>query len=104
MFANIRNEEIIDFNCNYLDEDIIKIEASEDMYNVWQEDRTKVIYKDGEIILNPDYGKEQRRQEILNSLKELDLKSIRAIRANDTEYIERYEQEAKELREELKTL
>lgn len=70
MFANIRNEEIIDFNCNYLDEDIIKIETSEDMYNAWQEDRAKVIYQDGEIILNPDYEKEQeeKERERLNAL------------------------------------
>lgn len=47
---------------------------------------------------------EKRKQEILNELDKLDLKSIRAIRAEDQEYIEKYEQEAKALREELRKL
>ena len=48
--------------------------------------------------------KELRKQEILTALNELDLKSIRALRANETEYIQRYEEEATALREELKNL
>ena len=111
MFANIRNEKIVDFNCNYLDEDIIKVETSENIYNAWQEDRAKVIYQDGKIILNPNYEerkrqeeKEAKRQEILKQLDLLDLKSIRAIRANDQEYIAKYEAEAEELRKELMEL
>lgn len=111
MFANIRNGEIIDFNCNYLDEDIIKVETSENIYNAWQEDRAKVIYQDSEIILNPDYEerkrqeeKEVKRQEILDELDKLDLKSIRAIRANDEEYIAQYEAQAQELRKQLQEL
>lgn len=46
----------------------------------------------------------KRKQEILNLLDKLDLKSIRAIRANDTEYINKYEEEAEALREELRNL
>lgn len=45
-----------------------------------------------------------KRQEILRKLDELDLKSIRAIRANDQEYIAKYEVEAEELRKELAEL
>lgn len=71
----------------------------------------KYIIVDGELVLNPDWEDEQkqkeiekRKQEILNELDKLDLKSIRAIRSNDTEYIKKYEQEAKVLREELRKL
>ena len=49
-------------------------------------------------------AKEQKKQEILQKLDSLDLKSIRAIRANDTEYIAQYEAEAQELREQLREL
>ena len=48
--------------------------------------------------------KEKRIAEIKKELDTLDLKSIRAIRANDTEYINKYEQEAQALREELNNL
>lgn len=63
IFANVRNEEIIDFNCQYLNEDIIRIETSEEMYNAWLEDNDKVIYQEGEIVLNPDWEEEQKRKE-----------------------------------------
>ena len=60
------------------------------------------------VVLNPNWEQEeyktQRKQEILLALNELDLKSIRAIRANDTEYIQIYEAQAQELREELRGL
>ena len=42
--------------------------------------------------------REKRRQEILDELDALDLKSIRAVRANDEEYIAQYEAQAEELR------
>ena len=48
--------------------------------------------------------KERRIEEIKTELDALDLKSIRAIRSNDTEYIAKYEAEAEELREELRRL
>ena len=48
--------------------------------------------------------KEKRRQEILDELDKLDLKSIRAIRANDQEYLVKYEAQAEELRKQLKEL
>lgn len=48
--------------------------------------------------------KEAKRQEILKQLDSLDLKSIRAIRAGDQEYIAKYEVEAKELRKQLQEL
>lgn len=62
-FANIRNKEIIDFNSLYLDEDITRIETSEEIYQAYIEDKDKVVYKDGEVILNPDWEEEQRQKE-----------------------------------------
>lgn len=48
--------------------------------------------------------KEAKRREILKQLDSLDLKSIRAIRANDEKYIAQYEAQAEELRKQLKEL
>lgn len=48
--------------------------------------------------------KKKRIDEIKAELDELDLKSIRAIRSSDTEYIEKYETEAETLRKELAEL
>lgn len=62
-FANIRNNEIIDFNSQYLDEDITRVTTTDDMYYAYQEDKNKVIYKDGEIILNPNYEAEKAQKE-----------------------------------------
>lgn len=50
----------------------------------------------------------QERERLIEDYKQqlnaLDLKSIRAIRSNDTEYIEKYEAEAIELRAKIKEL
>ncbi len=58
-----------------------------------------------EIKAIPEPTDEELRQiemdEIKNELNMLDLKSIRAIRSGDTEYIQKYEQEAVELRAKL---
>ena len=62
-FANIRNNEIIDMNSKYLDTDIIRVEVSDEIYQAYVEDRNKVVYQDGEIILNPNYEAEQELKE-----------------------------------------
>ena len=62
-FANIRNEQIIDFNSQYLDADITRVEVSDEIYQAYLEDRNKVIYQDGEIISNPNYEEEQEAKE-----------------------------------------
>lgn len=79
-----------------------QIEISEEVYNNYQPNR--YLYQDGELITNPQYDKDIRIAEIKQALEELDLKSIRALRASDTEYLERYESEAQALRNELRTL
>lgn len=90
--------------CECLNEGIINLEISESVFN----EIDKYKYEDGELVVNPNYEKEkhkrERTEEILKRLQELDSKSIRAIRANDTEYIQRYEEEAISLREELHSL
>ncbi len=69
-FANVRNNKIIDFNCNYLDDDIKRIETTKELYEAYLEDRNKVIFLDNKIILNPDYEKElaKKREEKFNKL------------------------------------
>jgi hypothetical protein len=62
-FANIRNNEIIDMNSKYLDKDIIRVEVSDEIYQAYLEDRKKVVYQDGELVLNPNYEAEQELKE-----------------------------------------
>lgn len=45
--------------CKRLDENVINFEVSEEIYN----DFEKYMYKDGEIVLNPNYEKEQELKE-----------------------------------------
>lgn len=108
VYANIRNNEIIDFNSKYLDEDIIRVETTDAMYELYQQDSRAVIYQDGEIVENIKFESillEEERlnliEEIKQQLRQLDLKSIRAIRANETDYLETYEAQALELRTQL---
>jgi hypothetical protein len=62
-FANIRNEQLIDMNSKYLDKDIIRVEVSDEIYQAYLEDRKKVVYQDGELVLNPNYEAEQELKE-----------------------------------------
>lgn len=105
-YAHIENDILVGRGQVIVDNTLC-IEVTKDIYD----NIDKYIYKDGEIILDPDYEKKQeekRKQEEANLIKEqldaLDLKSIRAIRSNDTEYIQKYEAEAKVLRDKLKEL
>ena len=64
------------------------------------------IMKNGEPQNNPNYdaekiAKEQKILSLKEELFELDLKSIRAIRANDIEYIQKYETTASNLRAQI---
>jgi hypothetical protein len=104
-YAFIKNNKIDGCGeCRCLSEHITNIVITEEVFNNIEQ----YMYEDGEIIINPDYAKEkaktERIEEILARLKEIDNKSIRAIRANDTEYVEAYELEAESLREELRGL
>lgn len=104
-YAYIKDEKIIGSGvCEVSGNGITCIEITEEI----RADIKKYMYSNGEIIINPNYEQEEykkrRKEEILIRLNEIDLKSIRALRANDTEYIEIYENEAANLREELRGL
>lgn len=88
-------EEILDVDAHGID----RIEETEDEYII---DGDQYVLKTQEVI--DKQAKEARIQEIYARLTEIDNKSIRAIRANDTDYIDMYEQEAIALREELRSL
>lgn len=62
-FANIRNGQLIDMNSKYLDTDIVRVEVTDEIYQAYLEDRNKVVYQDGEIVLNPNYEQEQEQKE-----------------------------------------
>lgn len=90
--------------CRRLTDGIINYKITKDIF-----DNISHYSWDGKsVVLNPNWEEEeykkQRKQEILIALDELDLKSIRALRANDTEYIQEYEAQAQVLREELRGL
>lgn len=53
--------------------------------------------KDEELI-------QKRILEIKNELNEIDLKSIRSLRAGETEYLQKYENQVQQLRQELQQL
>lgn len=61
-----------------------------------------------EIKLIPEPSEEEVKQREIESIKsqlnEIDLKSIRALRAGDTEYLEQYEAQAVALRKQLTEL
>lgn len=78
--ANVRNNQIIDFNSKYLDEDILRVETSEEIYAVWCSDKKRVIYKEGEIIINPDYEAEKQAELIEQFNKEFFNTSLGYIR------------------------
>ena len=40
MYANIRNNEIIDFNSKYLNGDITRVETTQAMYELYKEDKS----------------------------------------------------------------
>lgn len=84
MHANIRNNEIIDFNSEYLNEDIIQIETTEDIYTAWLEDKNKVICQSGVIILNPDFESEQQAKKLEEFNKEFFNTSLGYIRRKVT--------------------
>lgn len=69
-YLMIEDSEIIGASQCKSGEPIIDVEVSEELYNSWKEDNDRYIYKDGEIIENPDYEetKRQKEQEHINNL------------------------------------
>ena len=73
---------------------------SADYGNIYFYINNQLVKKDRKTI----EAKNKRISEIKAQLDELDLKSIRAIRSDDIEYIKKYETEAEKLRKELAEL
>lgn len=65
--ANVWHDDIVSFDEEYTNEDMLYIDTSDEVYNAFREDELKVIYQNGQVILNPDYAEqaEARRQERL---------------------------------------
>lgn len=81
--------------------------SNEENDKISSDDKHLYYYINGEIVKKDKAEieqKEKRIAEIKEELNTLDLKSIRAIRANDTTYLKQYEQEAVKLRSELAEL
>lgn len=113
MYAFIENNKINGTGqCKCLDENTKNKDITEEEYNLIQEKGNNYfIYKDGELIVNPEYEeevakqeKEKRKGEILAELDQLDLKSIRALRAGEEDRLAELEAQAVELRNELNAL
>ena len=73
-----------------LNEDILNIEISEELYNDFIKNPNKYIYQNNEIVSNPNYANEQYQQEILQQIEQikaqldnLDSKRIRAVCENE---------------------
>lgn len=49
---------------------VIKIEVSDELYQAYCEDSRKVIYQDGQVVLNPDYEeiRQAEYQDMINHL------------------------------------
>lgn len=93
--------------CPCLGENIVCVEITQEVYD----NIDKYIYQSGELIYDEDWEEKQKQKEreieiskIKSQLDSLDFKSIRAIRAKDTEYIDKYEAEAVVLRNKIKEL
>ena len=71
-FANIRNNEIIDFNSMYLDEDITRVETTQEIYELYKKDPRMVIYANNMIIENPEYISIELQQAKENKIAEND--------------------------------
>ncbi len=69
-----------------VDDGVLNIEVSDEIYNNYLAERYRYIYSNGSIVENPQYNKEKqnaaiekRIEEIHNELNALDEKRIRAV-------------------------
>ena len=104
-YAYIKDNKLVGSGiCSVTGGGLTCIEITDEVFNNIEQ----YMYVNGEIVINPNYEEEkakaERIEEILAELQTIDNKSIRAIRANDTEYIQMYEEQAESLREELRGL
>ena len=84
-----------------------EIMLSEVSFKVGESQAIKISQEEYEQLANEKQAlreKEERKQEILLQLSEIDNKSIRALRNNEADRLQELEKQAEELREELKEL
>lgn len=104
--------------CKCLNDDIINMQVSEEIYEDFCTTPYKYIYSDGQIVVNPDFEilKSQaetatRKDELMTELNELDNKRIRAMCENSVKdeetgetWLDYYNNRIIEVRNELQTL
>ena len=102
--------------CRVLNDNITNVEVSEEVYNKFIEDNLLYVWDGDKLIDNPNYEEDnQRRQnqirieDIKYELEEIDRKRIRAIcepsdKESGLSWLEFYNQQIAELREELDNL
>lgn len=81
--------------------------SNEENDKISSDDKNIYFYLNGQLVAKDkaaEEAKEKRIAEIKEELNQIDLKSIRAVRAGETEYLKRYEEEAVELRKKLAEL
>ena len=100
-----RADFIVDYN-HRNNKEIVETDKALYALEPWEKIENDQVIEDWEGYEERKRQEEKaaKRQKILQKLDDLDLKSIRAIRANDQEYIAKYEVEAKELRKQLQEL
>ncbi len=104
--------------CEQLDEGVLNIEVSDEIFEEFCSDNFKFAYINGQIVSNPNYEQDKlksensiRAEEIRSELEELDKKRIRAIcedevkneRTGET-WLDYYNEQINLLRIELKSL
>ncbi len=107
--------------CGYaqqLGDNVLNIEVNDDIYETFIDDNLKFIYKNGQIVENPDYDLDNRKRtaqnriyEIETELEELDKKRIRAVCEDELKdsktgetWLDYYNAQIYDLRVELKSL
>lgn len=100
-------------NSRFWTDDYFQLEVTEDEYNAIISEQDKYLYdaKTNSITENLEYESEQAEkaklihiEEIKAQLNAIDIKTIRALRAGEIEYLNQYEAQAIELRQQLKDL
>ena len=84
---------------------------TEEQERVIAKDSLKYVWTEKGVVPNSNYEKDKKAREnqakineIQSKLEAIDLKSIRAIRAGETDFLKSYEEEAEQLRVELRKL
>lgn len=111
-YVFIENDKINGIGqCECLNENIQNIVVTEEVYNAIASDKLLYIWDGTDVVLNPNYEQEQAEKEKQERIKEihaeldaLDLKSVRPLRAGETDRLAVLEAQAVELREELQEL